>query len=276
MFALPTPTACKVRTFSLNDELHGEDKVHAMNLGIRVTGPNSLLDLLHSSLREMLFLPPLADQASIPGETAPWTVLRCDGAPGVAVKHELIGRNVTLSTSEIESEMSRDDLLELTECRVNKFHVTAYQGGTVDIDFRVQCSNVDREAIGRGGAMMGQDGKLSITHTELAPNQAEPTASPPRIEGDATTLFVDSNMETDKVDLSPEANWPFPKGHVATGAPPKLTTKDVTGRAGKQPAKYRDAATGETWSGRGLMPAWLKAAMKRGKKLTDFEAAAAH
>ncbi|MGZ5206346.1 MAG: H-NS histone family protein [Caldimonas sp.] len=35
-------------------------------------------------------------------------------------------------------------------------------------------------------------------------------------------------------------------------------------------AKYRNASTGESWSGRGLQPRWLKAALASGKKLTDF------
>ena len=39
---------------------------------------------------------------------------------------------------------------------------------------------------------------------------------------------------------------------------------------GKVPAKYRDAATGQSWSGRGLRPNWLKAALAGGKKLEDF------
>jgi DNA-binding protein H-NS len=35
--------------------------------------------------------------------------------------------------------------------------------------------------------------------------------------------------------------------------------------------KYRNPAKrGETWSGRGLRPKWLVAAMKGGKKLEDF------
>ena len=41
-----------------------------------------------------------------------------------------------------------------------------------------------------------------------------------------------------------------------------------TGR--KVPAKYRNGSTGETWSGRGLQPKWLKAALASGKKLSDF------
>jgi DNA-binding protein H-NS len=38
----------------------------------------------------------------------------------------------------------------------------------------------------------------------------------------------------------------------------------------KVAVKYRDAATGNTWSGRGLRPNWLKAALNSGKKLEDF------
>lgn len=44
--------------------------------------------------------------------------------------------------------------------------------------------------------------------------------------------------------------------------------------AGKPPskvaAKYRNTETGETWSGRGLQPRWLKAALGSGRKITDF------
>jgi DNA-binding protein H-NS len=34
--------------------------------------------------------------------------------------------------------------------------------------------------------------------------------------------------------------------------------------------KYRNADTGDTWSGRGLQPKWLKAALESGKKIGDF------
>lgn len=36
-------------------------------------------------------------------------------------------------------------------------------------------------------------------------------------------------------------------------------------------AKYRDARTGDTWSGRGLQPKWLKAAIAGGAALEDFK-----
>ena len=43
------------------------------------------------------------------------------------------------------------------------------------------------------------------------------------------------------------------------------------GKTGKKvAAKYRNTKTGETWSGRGLQPKWLKAQLAAGKKLSDF------
>lgn len=40
--------------------------------------------------------------------------------------------------------------------------------------------------------------------------------------------------------------------------------------ARKLAAKYRNPATGETWSGRGLKPKWLAAALADGRALAEF------
>ena len=39
---------------------------------------------------------------------------------------------------------------------------------------------------------------------------------------------------------------------------------------GKVAPKYRNKETGETWTGRGLQPKWVQAAIASGKKLEDF------
>ncbi|MCV2349018.1 H-NS histone family protein [Paucibacter sp. Y2R2-4] len=55
-----------------------------------------------------------------------------------------------------------------------------------------------------------------------------------------------------------------------------LTAADLSSRVpkaaktSKVAAKYRNQATGETWSGRGLQPKWLKAAISSGASLADF------
>ena len=61
-----------------------------------------------------------------------------------------------------------------------------------------------------------------------------------------------------------------------------LTAADIAGKVsavrasgaakptGKVAAKYRNAATNEEWTGRGLQPKWLKAALAAGAKIEDF------
>lgn len=38
----------------------------------------------------------------------------------------------------------------------------------------------------------------------------------------------------------------------------------------KVAAKYRNPATGDTWSGRGLKPKWLQSALAAGRSVADF------
>jgi DNA-binding protein H-NS len=62
-----------------------------------------------------------------------------------------------------------------------------------------------------------------------------------------------------------------------------VTLADISGKPGKAPknpaepgttrkvaAKYRDPSTGDTWSGRGLKPKWLSAALEAGRTLDEF------
>jgi ParB/RepB/Spo0J family partition protein len=62
--------------------------------------------------------------------------------------------------------------------------------------------------------------------------------------------------------------WPdaMPKGKSANASIERATAADKRARS----IRYRDPQTGASWSGRGLQPAWLKAAMAKGAKLADF------
>jgi DNA-binding protein H-NS len=51
---------------------------------------------------------------------------------------------------------------------------------------------------------------------------------------------------------------------------PGAKAKKTKSSGNKVAAKYRNASTGESWSGRGLQPRWLKAALASGRKLSDF------
>lgn len=51
-------------------------------------------------------------------------------------------------------------------------------------------------------------------------------------------------------------------------AAPKAKKAKVAGS--KVAAKYRNPATGDTWSGRGLKPKWMTAALAAGASISDF------
>ena len=53
------------------------------------------------------------------------------------------------------------------------------------------------------------------------------------------------------------------------GGAPSSKKEKVTSAGKKAPAKYRDES-GNSWSGRGLKPKWLSAAIESGKNLEDF------
>jgi len=50
----------------------------------------------------------------------------------------------------------------------------------------------------------------------------------------------------------------------------KPPSKSTSTKGAKVAAKYRNSETGDTWSGRGLQPNWLKSAIAAGKSLDDF------
>lgn len=41
--------------------------------------------------------------------------------------------------------------------------------------------------------------------------------------------------------------------------------------APRRAVRYYDQHTGQSWSGRGLMPAWMRAELGKGRRLDDFE-----
>lgn len=61
-------------------------------------------------------------------------------------------------------------------------------------------------------------------------------------------------------------------GRSAAGLATRAASKGAKKAAGggKVAAKYCNASTGTSWSGRGLQPRWLEAAIAGGRKIGDF------
>jgi DNA-binding protein H-NS len=86
--------------------------------------------------------------------------------------------------------------------------------------------------------------------------QIESTRRSERAEAVAKVRALMSEHGLSLADLSGKASTP------------KAASAPKTG--GKVAAKYRNTATGDSWSGRGLQPKWLKAALAAGRKIEEF------
>lgn len=67
---------------------------------------------------------------------------------------------------------------------------------------------------------------------------------------------------------------PAPKSAKAVfaAAPAVKASRSSKGKkTGKVAPKYRDAMSGQTWTGRGLQPNWLKAALATGRTIAEFK-----
>jgi DNA-binding protein H-NS len=94
-----------------------------------------------------------------------------------------------------------------------------------------------------------------LARKESLEREIEQTKNRERADAIAKVRSLMSEYGLSVSDLSTKAGRPAGK--------PGKTGKKVA-------AKYRNQATGETWSGRGLQPKWLKAAIAAGRKPSDF------
>ena len=67
-----------------------------------------------------------------------------------------------------------------------------------------------------------------------------------------------------------QAGQPVDASPASADAPRRRLFDEAPKGAGKVVAKYRNPADGSTWSGRGLKPKWLLAALEAGQSQDDY------
>ncbi|MDB5998745.1 MAG: histone family protein nucleoid-structuring protein [Rhizobacter sp.] len=90
--------------------------------------------------------------------------------------------------------------------------------------------------------------------------QIETTQKQERSEAISKVKSLMAEYNLSVTDLSAKGGKSSSEGGSTGGA----------GKGSKVAAKFRNPATGDTWSGRGLQPKWLKTALAAGKKVEDF------
>lgn len=97
-----------------------------------------------------------------------------------------------------------------------------------------------------------------LARKEALEREIEKTKKQERAEAIAKVRTLMSEYGLTLADLSAKAAAKVPR-KKSSGKP-----------AAKVAPKFRDAATGQTWSGRGLQPNWLKAALAGGRTIDEF------
>lgn len=162
MFALTTSTTAKLTSLTPRIEKHGDDNVPAVSLGLTITGPNTLLDLFSHSLRTTLYK--AADDAgdNLPGIDAPTPLLRTRGFERIKLKAgDMEGYRL-----QIEHGIAADSAIDLHGCKVDKWTLEPFEGGSVELSFRVGTSDVDETYAGRLAMKLGQEVQITLTPPE--------------------------------------------------------------------------------------------------------------
>jgi hypothetical protein len=170
-FELTTPTAATLKSVTPRVETHDDDKVSAISLGLSITGPNTILDLLDGGkLRNALYMP-VPDQAQLPGVEPSTPLLRASKIDILHLAGKLEGWTATF-----EHGIDEAGAIVLGYCCIDKFRVRPMEGGTVELLFRIGTNDIDEA---EGGALFGKLGQM-VMMTLKAPVI---TADTPVIDG---------------------------------------------------------------------------------------------
>ena len=89
------------------------------------------------------------------------------------------------------------------------------------------------------------------------------------IEKQIANLQLEARVETIAKVKAMMAEFGLTAADIS-GKTQSLRNAGVVKPTSKVAAKYRNNATGDTWTGRGLQPKWLKAALADGAKIEEF------
>ena len=220
MFALLDKTEALLTSVTPRTEVHGDDRVFAISLGLKITGPNTLLDKLTPALRHMIYTAKPDATPELPGVEESTPLLRCPGVELLTLKATLEGW-----TLAVDHGIDEADPITLGGCKVDRFKVAPSDGGSVDLMFRIGSNDIDATEAGLLCSHLSQEIRVTLTAPKPKPEAIDGTgadfaADHPDLPGpDAGELFADAHVgpedepsEGGETDIAGRGdNWPFPK-----------------------------------------------------------------
>jgi hypothetical protein len=199
-FQLIAPTTAKLTSFTPRIEKHGDSNVPPVSLGLTITGSNTLLDALQPGLREAVYKA-VADQEVLPGVEQSLPLLRSRALERIKLKMpEMEGWQLI-----VQHGIGEDSAIDLHQCKVDSFQVEPFEGGSVELKFRVGTSDVDETYLGRLGMKLGQEVQIQLIAPVPGIDAIDGTQEAferdhPDLGKDAGDLFAEAHQEALEAD----------------------------------------------------------------------------
>jgi hypothetical protein len=196
-FQLLTATHAKLSSFTPRIEKHGDENVPAVSLGLTITGPNTLLDALQPGLRAALYTAP-EGQEVLPGVEQSLPLLRSRALERIKLKvPDMEGWQLV-----IEHGIADDSAVDLHGCKVDGFVLEPFEGGSVELKFRVGTSDVDETYMGHLAMKLGQEVKITLHAPQPKPDAIDGTVEAfqkdhPDADKSAADLFQEVHGDDD-------------------------------------------------------------------------------
>lgn len=162
--------AVQLANLNARAEKHGDDAVSAMDLKFTATVPNTIMNMFHAELRDMLFKkqtdPDLLDELEPDAVTLP----RFGNLSPIGWEWEGTGYTVKIAYG-----LGGNSDIVLKDVKVDKFKFTPLNGGSVDMSFRVVAHPTEEEA-GKLYLMIQQSVDITVTAPE--PTKVEELFAP--------------------------------------------------------------------------------------------------
>lgn len=158
-----TNTTATLTSVTPRTEVHGEEKVFAISLGLKIEGPNTLLDRLSPTLRTTLYRA-AEGQPDLPGIEASTPMLRTRGIETLHLAGSLEGW-----TLEVDHGIDESAPIMLGGCKVDKFRVTPKEGGSIELLLRIGSNDIDATEAGLLCSHLSQEVSITLTAPKIAP-----------------------------------------------------------------------------------------------------------
>lgn len=204
-FEFPYLTKAKLSSVNVRSEKHGPELVPAVDLKIVVDSSNDILAKFHPDLKEALYFKAQQEEEQDQLEgIEPVTNLpnlkfpKLDGP----LKWDHVGAGYRL---DIDFGLGGSSNLVMFGCEVNNIAFACKEGGTVEVAFRVQVSDIEERILGKLAGLVQHEISIILT--------------PPAVEDVAEALQSMESPFTNQAELDADTSNipenPFTEGPAA-------------------------------------------------------------